>query len=146
MAGRRRAVGDVEAAVEAGEGIGVDNNDFKDVVEAVVASLAVIPGRVGERTHVEIDAGAEGGTQRQEGAGKEQQADLCAQLALAKRFDGAVVRRTRRCEDCQQSDGNGQESKQNHPGRGRELNATQLVVLVSIECEEGVDRRRNNHE
>lgn len=61
------AVRHVHTAVEAEDGVRVDDEQFDAEVEAVEARLGVVPGWVGEGPRCGVvDAGAEAGAKRQE--------------------------------------------------------------------------------
>ena len=65
MAWRRAAVRHVEAAIETHEGVRVDDDDLDDKVEAVIADLGLVPGRVGYGPHEVCDGDTEDRAGRQ---------------------------------------------------------------------------------
>lgn len=85
VAGRTGPVGDMKTAVEARDGVHVDNEELDGEIKAVETGLGVVPGRAGDGPRRgEVDGEAEGGAQREDKRGDEQQKDLGPVAALAE--------------------------------------------------------------
>lgn len=140
-----RAVWDMEAQIKAGQAVQVDADNLNEVYEAVVAGLAVVPGRLRDGTGHVLDGGAECRPEGQDGRSEANQEDFGAHAALlAELIDGCLGRPGQ--QQSKDEDRDGQEGEDSEKGAREELYVAQLRLDVRVEGVEGVDGRNDDHD
>lgn len=142
VTGGLAAVGDVEAAIEAREGVAEDDDQLDGVVEDVVARLVVEPGWVVGWADDKGHAGAEAGAEGEEGAGEGEEVDLGAHATLAELVHGGLAGE----EQAECDDGEGEEGEDGEVGRCRELDIAKPLASLWVEGIETIHNRRHNHD
>lgn len=149
VAGHAAAVGDVIEAVEAEESVGEDADDLNDVVEAVVAGLALEPRRVVGRADVKGSARAERGAEGQQRRGEDDEAQLELERSAAA-LGMALAKRVRLLaagdERGGQANGDGQEGEHREKDDGKELDVADAALGVGVEGVEAVDDGDDDHD
>lgn len=92
IAGARGAVGNVKAAIDAHDGVQIDDDGFDEKVENVEARSRMIPCGLGPGTgRSVIDRDAERGAESQQRGGKEKDLDLGAETTRAELLEGSAA-------------------------------------------------------
>ncbi len=124
---------DVEAAIDAQEGVHVDDGDLNREVEGVEAGPAVVPGRVIDGARREVGAGAEAGAQGDQERREEQDLDLGAEAPAAELVDAAGGAAELGEHDTDGQDEDGEEGGEGAVGAADELDVPIDAVDVGVE-------------
>lgn len=142
MARGAAPVGNVEALVEPRQGVGKDDDELDEVVEAVEAGLGMEPPGVVCGNAIIRHACTEGRAEREQTGREDDEEELVAHAAAAKLFDALAAGD----DEAEANDDGRQKGQEGKVGHGHGLGNVRLVDGRLVQRVDAVDDADDEHE